>query len=472
MSRFKLFIENFFAYGFINIINKIIPLIMLPIVTGMLTNTADYGRFDMFVTIVNFGSSFAILGVYDAMFREYFEKDDDYFKDTVTSTALGIVMISSVVVLILFVVFQKPLSMAFLGDDKSSFIITTAGVGTLLGALRSPISAPTRMRNQRLIYVGSGLANGLIYYGLAILLVYLGFGYKGMIYGNLIASISILIYFAIINRKDFDLHLFDKKMAKELLKIGIPLLPTFVIYWAFSSTDKIMITHMLDVAQLGIYSIGSRIASISQFIYQAFAGGWQYFAFSTMKDEDQVEMTSNIFEYLGVISFLAFIILIPLDQWIFNLLFSGDYTKGAIVFPYLFLSPLLLMLVQTAGNQFLVVKKSYWMTISLTVGVLVNVVMNYFMIQAYGIEGCALSTLTGYAVSVLMVIIVTGKMDLIKLRKIFLLIALSMTGLVLALFFKNSLLVEGFVCITLVLMFIGYRKDVMKLLHAVKAAKN
>ena len=40
----------------------------------------------------------------------------------------------------------------------------------------------------------------------------------------------------------------------------------------------------------------------SQMIYMAFAGGWQYFAFSTMKDKNQVESNSFIFEILGVIS--------------------------------------------------------------------------------------------------------------------------------------------------------------------------
>ena len=232
-----------------------------------------------------------------------------------------------------------------------------------------------------------------------------------------------------------------------------------------------MITHMLDLAQVGIYSIGARVASISQFIYQAFAGGWQYFAFSTMRDDDQVELTSKIFEYLGVISFLAFIILIPFNQWIFNLLFTGDYTKGAEVFPYLFLSPLLLMLVQTAGNQFLVIKKSYWSPICLSVGVLVNIIMNFFMIKAYGIVGCSLSTLTGYAVSVLMVVIVTSKMKLLKLSNAFKMISISMVGVVLCLFFKLYLILCVFVILCIITIALGYWKDVKKVLVNLKRKK-
>lgn len=468
MGRKKLFLENFLAYGFVNILNKIVPLLMLPIVTRMLPNTSDFGRFDLFNMIINFGSSFAVLGIYDAIFREYFEKDDLQYKMKVTSTGMQIVLLSSFVVMLILIIFNKAFSQIFLGDSNSTFIIVTAAIGVFLSANRNIISAPTRMQNRRTIYVVSGLSNSIAYYGLAILLVYIGLGYQGLIYGNLIASLGILLFFWILNKKEFHFKLYDKEIAKTLLKIGLPLLPVFVIYWAFNSTDKIMITHMLDVAQVGIYSIGARVASISQFIYQAFAGGWQYFAFSTMRDDDQVQLTSKIFEYLGIISFLAFIILIPFNQLIFNLLFTGDYTKGAEVFPYLFLSPLLLMLVQTAGNQFLVIKKSYWSPICLSVGVIVNIIMNFFMIQSYGIVGCSLSTLTGYAVSVLMIVIVTSKMKLLDLSRNFMLLSVLMIGIVLSLFFKRYWILLVLTMLAIGLIFISYGKDVLHLLKGFK----
>ncbi len=176
------------------------------------------------------------------------------------------------------------------------------------------------------------------------------------------------MFFWFQNKKFFLDGKFDKNIAKELFKIGLPLVPTFLIYWIYNSTDRIMITNMLGTAQLGIYSIGSRTAHISQLIYMAFAGGWQYFAFSTMRDEDQVDLVSRVFEYLGIISFVAFLAIVPFNNFIFSLLFEGDYIKGSTVFPYLFLSPLLLMLFQTAGSQFIVIKKSYLSTISLAVG--------------------------------------------------------------------------------------------------------
>jgi len=198
-----------------------------------------------------------------------------------------------------------------------------------------------------------------------------------------------------------------------------------------------MITNFLGTSELGIYAIGSKVAHISQLIYMAFAGGWQYFAFSTMKDGDQVDLTSRVFEYLGIISFAFFLLILPFNQLIFNLFFEGDYTKGSIVFPYLFLSPLLLMLFQTAGNQFLVVKKSYLSTLSLSIGAGLNVLLNYFLIPRIGIVGASMATLIGYVTSVIIVVLITQKMKLFKIK--FRFIIVSIFVVVDLIIFQNSI---------------------------------
>lgn len=412
-GRKRLFIENFIAYGAINALDKIVPLVMLPVVTRLLTDTADYGRFEMFNTIVGFGSAFAILGIYDAMFREYFEKDDEEYKSLVTSTAAKVVFFSACTVSLILVLFSKAVSVVFLNTSENWHIVVMAASGIFLSANRAIISAPTRMKNHRKVYIFSGISYSAIYYAFAILFIKLGMSYNGLIYGNLIASLYMFIFFFYLNHRDFKLGLFSSNVAKELLKIGVPLVPCFVIYWAFNSMDKIMISHMLGLKEVGIYSIGAKVASVSTFIYAAFVGGWQFFAFSTMKDKDQVELTSKIFEYLGVLSFLAFVMAVLFNDLIFNWFFNGDYVRGSEVFPYLFLSPLILMLFQTAGNQLLVIKKSYLSTLCLVGGLVINLILNYIMIPMFGIKGAALATLMGYAASVVFMILLTYKRKLL-----------------------------------------------------------
>ena len=88
---------------------------------------------------------------------------------------------------------------------------------------------------------------------------------------------------------------------------------------------------------------------------------------------------------------------------------------GYIVSPYLFLAPLLLMLYQVAGNQFLVIKKTWPGIIILSAGAVANILLNLLLIPILGIEGAGIATLLGYAVSVVLVSIVLQRMQLMAI---------------------------------------------------------
>lgn len=421
MSRAKLFIENFFAYGAIQILNKIIPFLLLPVITRLLPDTSHFGIYDMYNLIIGFGTPFVILGLQDAMFRQYFENENQQYKYDVTTTTQRMIFISSLLVCVLLLVLNKYFSSLFLGKDGYGIVVIYSSIGVFLGSNYSVIIAPTRIQNERKIFIISGLLSSSGQALISIVLLYMGFSYYGLIYASISTNIVLLILFWFRNKKFFILGTFNKNIAKELLEIGLPLLPTFLIYWVYNSMDKIMIGNMLGITEMGIYSIGSRVAQISQFIYLAFAGGFQYFKFKTMNDKDQVKMNSKLFEYLGVVSIFTFLGVYPLFKLIFNLLFIDSYILGYKVAPYLFMSPLLLMLFQIIGSQFIVIKKSYLSTISLGLGALSNILLNMYLIPLQGIEGAAIATFIGFLLSIVVVSILAFKMNLLVIEKRFLL---------------------------------------------------
>lgn len=422
-KKVKLFLENFIFYGGISMLQKALPFITLPIITKLLPDSKNYGISDMFNLIISFGSAIAILGMYDAIFREYFEKkEDENYKKTVTSTGLWIVLVSSLIVASMIFLFNKQISVYLFSEKTYKNLIILSAIGIYISSINTIVISPTRMKNQRKIFFFTGISFPLIGFIVAFYFLKIGFTYEALIYGTVIMNLLSLIFFYVLNRREFSLKKFDKRVAKELLKIGIPLVPTFLIYWIFHSMDRLMISKMLGTAELGIYSVGAKVSSISQLVYTAFAGGWSYFAFSTMKDKEQVKINSKVFEYLGIVSFTIFIIAQPFISPVFNIFFEGDYIRGKEVFSFLFLSPLILMLFQTVGNQVIVVKKSYLSTAALLLGALLNIFLNYILIDGYGIEGAAFSTLNSYFISVILMCIICYKLNLFSISKRFLVI--------------------------------------------------
>jgi len=470
MNKAKLFIESIFIYGLGGAMSMIIPVIMVPIVTRLMPNISDYGINDLANTLVTFSRSFAIMGMYDAMYRIFFEKDTLDFKKTICSTALTCTMVLSILSFFILMFFKEQFSILLFNEDKYSFIIAIVAFSTLTGATNTIVSAPTRMQNKRVIYLITNTLAPIISYSMAIPMIIAGYTVVALPLSNAVSGIIMEAVFLYLNHEWFSLKLFNIDELKELLKIGIPIMPSIIFYWVFNSCDRLMITHYLGTSASGIYAVGAKLGMASQLIYIAFAGGWQYFAFSTMKDINQVKSNSLVFEYLGVISLNAGIIMCVLSKPIYCLLFSGEYIEGYIVAPYLFLAPLMQMLFQIAGNQFLVIKKTLPSMIILMTGAILNFVMNSVLIPIFGIEGAALSTLAGYVFCVVIVSIVTVKMRLMvisgRFKVIVILSAIAM--LICRLYdsqvYMSLLMLFGIMVVTFCL----YKEDIVKLLYRIK----
>ena len=233
-SKFKLFIENFLVYGLGGIISKIIPLIMVPVITRIMPTAEYFGISDMSHTIISFGSALAVIGMYDAMYRMFFEKDDEGYKKTVCSTALMFTLGTSIMVFFLMIVIREQLAKWFLGDRALSYVIYLSAVATLVSATNSIIAAPTRMQNKRKVFLVTNTISPLLSYAISIPMLLAGNYVIALPLAAVISGVTMEVTFGVINRKWFRLKLFDKKLLKQLLMIAIPLLPNFL-----SSVDKL-----------------------------------------------------------------------------------------------------------------------------------------------------------------------------------------------------------------------------------------
>ena len=73
---------------------------------------------DISTTVVSFGSAIAVMGMYDAMFRLFFEKDDEEYKKSICSTTLTFTLIMSIIVFGILIVFKTFWAQVFFSDVK------------------------------------------------------------------------------------------------------------------------------------------------------------------------------------------------------------------------------------------------------------------------------------------------------------------------------------------------------------------
>lgn len=466
MNKLKLFVENFLVYGLGSVISKLVPLIMVPIVTRLMPTTDYFGISDLSNTVVSFASALAVMGMYDAMYRMFFEKEDVKYKKSICSTAMVFTFITSMVIFGIMLLLKEYIAQYFFGDKKYVYVVYLSAMATLVGATNNIIAAPTRMQNKRKVFLVANTISPILSYSISIPLLMEGHYVIALPLASVISGLTMEISFGVMNQSWFNPSNFDKRLLKQMLVIGVPLVPNFLIYWLFNSCDKVMITNIIGIDAAGIYSAGSKLGHASQLIYTAFAGGWQFFAFSTMKEEDQVESNSMIFEYLGIISYVASIFVFTWSYLIFKILFTDQYLSGYLVAPYLFLAPLLQMLFQVAANQFLVVKKTWPNMLILSTGAILNIVINYTLIPVLGIEGAAIATLIGYTVSDVICTVVLCKMKLMVMPTRFVVSSAIMVAFILSwrMFFYDNTIIGTIAALVVTVLYIFlYQKDLRKL---------
>lgn len=473
-NRFRLFIDNIMVYGLGGLISKLIPFLMLPIITRLFPSSFYIGLNDLSVSLVSFLSSFALFGMYDAMFRLFFDREDEDYKKEICSAAFYFVFGVSCLIAVVLYVIKNQVANWYFGSEEYVNLVVLSIVSFLICATNQIVSAPTRIQNKKKVFLVTNTISPIISYSLSVPLIIKGFYIIAMPVASIVSAMTIEISFYALNRNWFSLRHFRIDRLKELLKIGVPLMPNFIVYWIYNSADKLMISWIMGTEFTGIYSVASRIGHISNLIYTAFSGGWLYFAYSTMKDDDQVSLKSKVFEYLAAISFVATACLIAVDRIGFKILFGEEYLPGYLCAPYLFIAPLLLMLFQTIANQFTIIKKTYLNTISLAIGAVINVILNVLLIQIVGMEGAAIATITGYVCTLIICILILTRMKLIAISRRFYICAAAFMFyfLLWRLLFPESTLLAILASILVIAIYaVLYRNDLKYLLKNMKEGK-
>lgn len=396
MNRTKLFLENIVVYGGIQAINKLFPLLFLPVIIKLIEGPEEFGKFDMFSVFVALGSTIATVGVYDAGFRENFDNKNKFKTEIITSTITTIISATSIIIILVFFIFKEYFSLLLWGSESYTKFVILALFAMVLHSFQTVGIMPLRLKNDRTKYSIYLIGNSILYYFFT--LVFLKFNSKGisLMYATAVSSLILVINLYVVNRKYFNITLFSLDLAKTLLKIGLPLVPVFISFWLLQSISRIQISNNLGLAAQGIYSLGYRVASISVVVQIAFTTGFSFFSFSTMNFDDQVLNRTKLLKYLLIVSVLFISTVLLFQEIIFKTFFSAQYYEAIKVFPFLLFLPLLFIMYQTIANQFTIAKKTYISALVLLFGVLVTFSLNVILIKHFNILGAAFGTFIGY----------------------------------------------------------------------------
>jgi len=204
---------------------------------------------------------------------------------------------------------------------------------------------------------------------------------------------------------------------KELLKIGLPLVPAGLLLMLLTWADRYILNLYAGLAIVGIYTLGYRFAEvINSFIINPFGQAlsplvFKQFAQSRNKYKDTL---SRVLKYYWLVMFGIMIGYFVVLREVFQFLIAPEYMEGYNIVGIVLLGVILWGATNFLGSTVVVAEKTGKMFLFTSVSVALNIGFNFLLIPKYGMYGAAVATLIAYAVQFAMIFVYTQKLVFIN----------------------------------------------------------
>ncbi len=221
-----------------------------------------------------------------------------------------------------------------------------------------------------------------------------------VLWDSFILSIGY-IYFYLKNKLSFKSWRFDLTLAKTLLKESWPLILSSVVISIYMKIDQVMIKSMLNNEAVGQYAVAVKISETLYFLPMVISSSL-FPAIIKAKKLGARLYQKRLVQLYAFVGWLAIGIALPITfvgTWLINFLYGADYAlAGNVLLVHIWAA--LFVFWGVANSKWLLIEnlQIYYM-INTTLGAIVNIVLNLFLIKSLGIMGAAWSTIISYAIS-------------------------------------------------------------------------
>jgi O-antigen/teichoic acid export membrane protein len=225
--------------------------------------------------------------------------------------------------------------------------------------------------------------------------VYLENGAAGQLKAELLCVFMFVPVYFLIAHRHFDWQ-FDFEILKRAMAYSLPFLPTLLVAWVLSLSDRVFLEHFTGLEELGVYSMGYKI-SMAFFIFtSAFTMTYTPIFYNLANSDDQISANKKLYRY-GWFAAIAFVVLmfgfsLFAKEIVFYVLDDRYEKSGALIRMFLVAHLFSSIMGVTSSLYLLQAKKTKLnMYVSLQAALL-NLLLNYLLIPSYGVYGAAIAT--------------------------------------------------------------------------------
>ena len=384
-------IKSIGIYFSANLLNALIPLMLMPILTRYLT-VSEYGEVAVFIAVVGFCSALVGSTFVGSVGRKFFDKNfssKEYSGFVAAALTLG--ALGTTVVFFLLLFFDTWVS------DWLKINVTYLYLGLLVAFWGFVIQIKLNQYQVRKEPVSFGKLQILwtaLNASLSIIAVVLfNYGEQGRIYSQFIASVIMMIIslYLLKNAHQLNFIFIKKKYYRELLLFGLPLFPHVMGGYFLNSVDRVIIGNKIDLEAAGFYAVAFQLSAAAGLAFDAMNKAFQPWLYEKLTN-GQMSDKLNIVKYTYYWFFFLIIGCFGFSfiaKDILQIIAGDKYIFAGEIFVVLLWAQLFKGMYFAVVNYCFYMKQTGWLSlISIFVGLL-QVAMLLVFIENYGVLGAA-----------------------------------------------------------------------------------
>ena len=419
MANLKSLAKDTAIYGLSSIVARFINYLLVPIQTARFA--ASGGEYGIITNVYAYVSLLIILltfGMETTFFRFMSKEGEDPRK--VYSTALTMVMMTSLISAVLLMMFLYPIATAVGYADHPEYVAVmyvTVAIDAFMAipfAYLRYLHKPLRFALLKIINIVLNITLNLLYLIVLPALRLNPFGIYDeqftldvafVFYINLFCTCTTLLMLW----KEWTSQPFkiDKDTCKRMLSYTWPLLVMGLAGQLNQAASQILFPYLFDGsqeearAQLGIYGACIKIAMIMVMITQAFRFAYEPFVFGKSKDKDNRDTYAQAMKFYLIFTLLAFLVVMGyLD--ILKYLIGESYWDGLRVVPIIMAAEIMFGVFFNLSFWYKLTDRTIWGAYFSGIGAVVLITIDILLIPRFSYMACAWAGFAAYATSMLL----------------------------------------------------------------------
>ena len=419
MANLKSLAKDTAIYGLSSIIARFINYLLVPIQTARFA--ASGGEYGIITNVYAYVSLLIILltfGMETTFFRFMSKEGEDPKK--VYSTALTMVMMTSLISAVLLMTFLNPIAASVGYADHPEYVAVmyiTVAIDAFMAipfAYLRYLHKPLKFALLKIINILLNIVLNLLYLVVLPALKLNPFGIYDeqftldvafVFYINLFCTCATLLMLW----KEWTAQSFkiDKSTCKRMLSYTWPLLVMGLAGQLNQAASQILFPYLFDGsqeearAQLGIYGACIKIAMIMVMITQAFRFAYEPFVFGKSKDKDNRETYAQAMKFYLIFTLLAFLVVMGYID-ILKFLIGETYWEGLRVVPIVMAAEIMFGVFFNLSFWYKLTDRTIWGAYFSGIGAVVLIMIDILLIPRFSYMACAWAGFAAYATSMLL----------------------------------------------------------------------